>query len=318
MGKIMYNGDLVALVKKGIVTSPTYSLANSCYIGTSATNKVPSPIDANNYIAISGTTVTLKRNVYSYHLWVCTPVMLETGKTYAIVFDSITNSDGSFYVEKASDITTNPIVTTRFDTVGHTSTVTNGIVIKPDTTAYYGIAIWKNNTSDIVVSNPLLIECNDEEILVTKSITTNGTYNAENDNASGYSSVIVDVAGGITIKLNSGKLNASGQVVADSNYYYTDEIEFPNGSMVFDFGATNVSNTGVFMYKADSTFVDYYSPSQRYRVVNATSFYTQGVRKMRLSISKTYLSSVFLLDYVNEKMYSGTSNLYCMRIADNE
>ena len=149
------------------------------------------------------------------------------------------------------------------------------------------------------------LEASETVDLATKSITANGTYNASSDDLDGYSSVTVDVEGGSPLKLNSGKLNASGQVIADSDYYYTDEIDFPNGSMVFDFGATNVNNTGVFMYQSDGTFVDYYSPSERYRKVNTSSFYTQGVRKMRLSISKTYLSSVFLLDYVNEKMYSG-------------
>lgn len=134
------------------------SLVNNCRIGVTATNKALSPVDANNYIEVSGTTVTLKRNNANYHLWVYTPVVLETGKIYAIVFDSISGSDNNFYMEKTSDISVNPIVASRFDTVGHTSSVISGVVIKPNTNAYYGIAIWSQSTSDIVLNNPRLIE----------------------------------------------------------------------------------------------------------------------------------------------------------------
>lgn len=36
----------------------------------------------------------------------------------------------------------------------------------------------------------------DSPTLITKSITENGTYNAESDNADGYSQVTVNVSGG--------------------------------------------------------------------------------------------------------------------------
>lgn len=147
-----------SLVVDGDVRAEPIELANYTRIGVTATDKAQSPVDANNYIDVSGNVATLKRSNSNYHLWVYTPILLQTGKTYAIVFDSITGTDNNFYMEKTSDISVNPIVASRFDTVGHSSSVINGVVIKPDTNAYYGIAIWSQGTTDIVITNPRLIE----------------------------------------------------------------------------------------------------------------------------------------------------------------
>lgn len=147
-----------SLVVDGEVPAEPIDLANFTRIGVTATDKAQSPVDANNYIDVSGNVVTLKRSNSNYHLWVYTPILLETGKTYAIVFDSITGSDNNFYMEKTSDISVNPIVASRFDTVSHSSSVTNGVIIKPDANSYYGIAIWSLGTNDIVINNPRLIE----------------------------------------------------------------------------------------------------------------------------------------------------------------
>jgi hypothetical protein len=63
--------------------------------------------------------------------------------------------------------------------------------------------------------------------LGTKSITTNGTYNAEDDNLDGYSSVTVNVAG-VNIspftKFNSGTVNYSSNQT--SNITITSNIGF--------------------------------------------------------------------------------------------
>jgi hypothetical protein len=133
------------------------SLANNYKIGLDATYEHNSPYNANNYVEVSGTTVTLKRNNNSCHLFIYTPI-LEVGKVYAIVFDGITNSDNNYYMQKiTSSLSVNPLVTTRFDTIGHGSALINGIAIKPDANTSYGIAIWSNNTSDISILNPRLI-----------------------------------------------------------------------------------------------------------------------------------------------------------------
>lgn len=47
-------------------------------------------------------------------------------------------------------------------------------------------------------------------VLVTKSITANGTYNAEDDSADGYSSVTVNVSGGSSVKTKTGTFTGNG------------------------------------------------------------------------------------------------------------
>lgn len=133
------------------------SLANNCLIGITASNKVPSPYNAGNYITVSGTTVTFTRNNNTYHIWFYSPVLLEVGKKYAFTFDELTNADTHFYLERTSDLSTNPVVASRFDDMVHSAN-TNGFVITPNQTAYYGVAIWSNNTNPIIVKNPMFYE----------------------------------------------------------------------------------------------------------------------------------------------------------------
>ena len=154
---IYINGNKVvnSLVIDGQVEG--ISLVNTCRIGVTASNKAQSPVDANNYIDVSGTTVTLKRNNNTYHLWIYSPQLLQVGKAYAFVFDSITNYDDNYYIEYTSDIMANPIVATRIG-YADSDNILNGFVIEPTISAYYGVAIWRNNTNDIVVNNPRFIE----------------------------------------------------------------------------------------------------------------------------------------------------------------
>ncbi len=64
-------------------------------------------------------------------------------------------------------------------------------------------------------------------ILISKTITQNGTYNASSDNADGYSEVTVDVAGGIVEFKNYLKFNGYGIVLPWSlNSDYKIEVVF--------------------------------------------------------------------------------------------
>ena len=55
----------------------------------------------------------------------------------------------------------------------------------------------------------------DEPTLITKSITANGTYDAENDNADGYSEVTVNVPNTYTAG-DEGKVVSNGALVAQT------------------------------------------------------------------------------------------------------
>ena len=133
------------------------SLVNNCLIGITASDKVPSPYNAGTYITVSGTTVTFTRNSSNYHVWFYSPVLLEVGKKYVFTFDELTGADNHFYLERTSDLSTNPVVASRFEDMIHTS-ITNGFVIIPNQTAYYGVAIWSNSTLSITVKNPMFYE----------------------------------------------------------------------------------------------------------------------------------------------------------------
>lgn len=119
--------------------------------------------------------------------------------------------------------------------------------------------------------------------------------------------------GGSTLSLHEGKINTSGEVVADSDYYYTDAMPCPQGKVCFDFGDTYGSDAMIAFYKETDVFIDYWGSTQRYRVLDFTSDYQAG-RKMRLSFPKTALSDTMYIDLAAFTMYSGSSSAEVVKI----
>lgn len=140
-------------------SSSFIDLKDNWAIGYSNNQKTKTNIDANNYVDISGDVVTLKRTTNQYGLWIHTP-QLEAGKSYMIAFDSFTGDDGNFYCDWSSDISTTLIITQRWATIGcgQNGSSIKGIVFTAGYSAYYGIMIWSNTVSDIVVTNPRLLK----------------------------------------------------------------------------------------------------------------------------------------------------------------
>ena len=145
--------------------------------------------------------------------------------------------------------------------------------------------------------------------LITKTITQNGTYSAQDDNADGYSEVSVDVAGGGTVvqnlRLNEGKIaTATGEIVADSDYYYTDFFDMPSGYLMFDMNLnTNQTYDGLVIYDDSGNYNNYWNPNARFRVVNMASYYHAGY-KCRLSFRKSNIDYVMLRDYNANILYT--------------
>ena len=142
--------------------SQTISLANNYRIGVSPTTAKLSPLDANNYITVSGNVVTYHRNNVNYGLWIYTP-LLTAGKVYAFSCDEITNSDKYFYLDYATTISTtgDTTITRLGQIVPQTTAVQNagrGFVFEAPNDGYYGMVFWSNNTDDISVTNPCLTE----------------------------------------------------------------------------------------------------------------------------------------------------------------
>ena len=90
----------------------------------------------------------------------------------------------------------------------------------------------------------------EKTVLITKNITENGTYNASDDNADGYSSVTVDVPGG-----------GGGNPVIKSNVIRTCESEYhcktgaqlnshltQNGGTLDAFGMYTSNNSGYLLF----------------------------------------------------------------------
>ena len=136
----------------------------------------------------------------------------------------------------------------------------------------------------------------------SKTITANGTYLASDDDLDGYDEVTVTVSGGQTLTLHEGKISMSdGSIVADSDYYYSDFFDAPNGNVLFDLGEID-NDFGLPWYHSDGTYVDHFSSSQRFRQVNMATYYQSG-DKFRLTFKKAYLSSALLVDFANIKTY---------------
>lgn len=154
MAKLIYNGlEIADVTYSGGGSGITeISLADTARIGYNTTYAHTSPIDANNYIDVNDTTVTLKRNSNQYAIYFYTPI-LEQGKKYVLMADNYQNTDGVRYWLKGSDIVSDPFQMTSLSSFS----AVLGVPFVADGNYSYGIMTWSNNTNDIIVENPRLI-----------------------------------------------------------------------------------------------------------------------------------------------------------------
>lgn len=114
-----------------------------------------------------------------------------------------------------------------------------------------------------------------------------------------------------TVKLYQGKIaHSDGQVVEDTDYYYTDYFPMTT-DLTFDMGYTTTSDNyvGVYMYKDDKSYVSnwYWNPTQRYRNLSSgqlSPMYESGARWIRVSFPANKLNYIMLHDWINGIMYS--------------
>lgn len=155
------------------------------------------------------------------------------------------------------------------------------------------------------MANSIRLGGGGSSVIVSKTITQNGTYNASADSADGYNPVVVNVSGGgATLGLNEGKLTLTdGTIASDTDYYYSDLFDCPQGSLYFDFGGQLGTNAGIVWYDSEGVYKNYYQANQRYRTVNMGSFYQEGY-KMRIGFPKTALNNTVLIDHNASLIYN--------------
>lgn len=71
-------------------------------------------------------------------------------------------------------------------------------------------------------------------VLITKSITANGTYDAEDDDADGYSSVTVNVSGGGSAQTATGTFTGSGSTQANISCSFAPDLIYVYGDLSSD------------------------------------------------------------------------------------
>ena len=108
-----------------------------------------------------------------------------------------------------------------------------------------------------------------------------------------------------TVKLISGKINVStGEIIDDSDFYYTDFIPLSNGDITFDLGySSSQTYAGLVIYDDNKDYVNYWNANSRYRNVDNSSLYTQGARWFRLSFPISKMHYVFAHDWIANKIY---------------
>lgn len=87
-----------------------------------------------------------------------------------------------------------------------------------------GVTLGENDGFEDFANAIMEINGGGTAVLITKSITANGTYNAINDNADGYSSVTVNVPELPVTFLKSIKSTGNSVILTDIVNAYTDEV----------------------------------------------------------------------------------------------
>lgn len=107
-----------------------------------------------------------------------------------------------------------------------------------------------------------IVDVTSSSVLTTKTITTNGTYNASSDNADGYSSVTVNVSGGgsgsssPSVTKHTIHLEFSDETDTDIDIYYNDTLL---GTMITAYDPVTYGNKTVTLAQLDN--VTWYEPA---------------------------------------------------------
>ncbi|MCR5089894.1 MAG: hypothetical protein K6C08_10320 [Oscillospiraceae bacterium] len=139
----------------------------------------------------------------------------------------------------------------------------------------------------------------DEATLTTKEITANGTYNASDDSADGYSSVTVAVEGGSTL--------GTKEITANGTYDATDDSLDGYSSVT-----VNVSGTGTeavpMSVTANSTFAS--TPKQAYQAFGDVAGNFWGANGTTAYLYFYFASPVTIASFLASNYYRAGPSTY--------
>lgn len=127
--------------------------------------------------------------------------------------------------------------------------VSNGALVSQSSETY-----TQNNTYDTTLINSVTVNVSGGSILIDKTITSNGTYTAANDEADGYKKVIANVSNSYAAG-DEGKVVSGGALVSQSSATYTENNTYD--TTLVNSVTVNVSGDTPSVQEKDVNFYDY-------------------------------------------------------------
>ena len=157
-------------------------------------------------------------------------------------------------------------------TAGSTTVTDSNLIaanIKKDV-SIFGVTGTLENSSTVTVTNVLnttgvtaQITADEVDTLITKNITTNGTYTAASDNADGYSSVVVNTSGAAQgMQTITGTIAGTGTTTLQISCSFAPSLIQINGNLGSDpslrgiVSLTIIKDTAIYMTKDSSSSSD--------------------------------------------------------------
>lgn len=181
-------------------------------------------------------------------------VTLESGfndSDHLMVFDGTNAGTATKYSSNGDSFTLDEGTQFRVTCAGGSSTSAiymNGTLIKSQWGTSTDLITMPATNLNISVTgsynnNPTMNITSAGAVLITKTITENGTYDAEDDNADGYSSVTVNVSGGGgSTTIDQLNVNGSGTYTAPTGHAYSPVV-VPAGSVTAPSSISGTSAT---------------------------------------------------------------------------
>lgn len=174
-------------------------------------------------------------------------------------------------------------------------------------TSHIGLSemkIYDNSDDSLVMDLVPMVNPNGEGYFYD----TVGSTSYYSDTSTPLSYVLLDGSNIIAnLKLNEGLLNVrTGEITADSDYYYSEPFPCPMTSAFFDVGESQqVSSLGFEILDANGDHVEYFTANARYREVSIISYIPNPTGyTCRLSFAKSHIKDVMLRDISANIIYS--------------